>query len=280
MKNFNRLLTIELYKIKNHKLSRVLFFIYFLLLSAIAFMAAIQVKVGPIKINLAEQGIFNFPYIWHFNTWVADFLTFFLAILVVSTVTNEFTYRTLKQNLIDGLTKKEFILSKFYFMVVLALAATFFVFVLSLILGFIYSDYTSTGIIFRDFYFLLAFFLKLLGIFSFIMFLGFLLKRSALAIGFFFVWMIAESIAYALMRWQFFGKNLANKIIAFFPYAAMRQLLPEPITRLSAAKNIGNQLGENMTKFNGLPFVNFVIVGVWISIFLFLSYKIIQKRDL
>ncbi len=280
MKNFNRLLTIELYKIKNHKLSRVLFFIYFLLLSAIAFMAAIQVKVGPIKINLAEQGIFNFPYIWHFNTWIADFLTFFLAILVVSTVTNEFTYRTLKQNLIDGLTKKEFILSKFYFMVVLALAATSFVFVLSLILGFIYSDYTSTGIIFRDFYFLLAFFLKLLGIFSFIMFLGFLLKRSALAIGFFFVWMIAESIAYALMRWQFFGKNLANKIIAFFPYAAMRQLLPEPITRLSAAKNIGNQLGENMTKFNGIPFVNFVIVGVWISIFLFLSYKIIQKRDL
>ncbi len=280
MKNIKRLLSIEFYKIKPHKLSRILFLTYFILLSAIALIAAVQFKLGKIKINLAEQGIFNFPYIWHFNTWIADFLTFFLAIMVVSMVTNEYTYRTLKQNLIDGLTKKEFVLSKFYFLISLALLASFFVFVISFILGLSYSDFTSPGIIIKDLYFLGAFFLKLLGIFSFIMFLGFLLKRSALALGFFFVWMVVESILYGLLRWKFFDKIIADKIAAFFPYAAMRNLLPEPISRLSAAKNIGRQLGEEVTGFEGIPAINFIIVSIWIGVFVYASYKILRTRDL
>ncbi len=59
------------------------------------------------------MGIFNFPFIWHFNTYVAAWLKFFLAIVIVSMMANEYSYGTLKQNLIDGLSKQEFILSKF-----------------------------------------------------------------------------------------------------------------------------------------------------------------------
>ncbi|HFX17977.1 MAG TPA: ABC transporter permease [Flavobacteriales bacterium] len=276
----SRLIGIEFYKIKHHKLSKVLFLAYFVLLSAIALIAAIKINIGKISIHLAEQGIFNFPYIWHFNTWVADFLTFFLAIIVVSMVTNEYNYRTVKQNLIDGLTKKEFVLSKFYFLVVLALTATLYVFVMSLILGLIYSDFTSPGIIFKDVYFLAVFFLKLLGIFTFIMFLGFLFRKSAIALGFFFIWLIVESILYALLRWQFFDKTTADQISQFFPYASFKNLLPEPITRLSAAKNIGKQIGEHIDKFEGVPLMNFIIVAVWIIIFVFLSYKLLKRRDL
>jgi len=158
MKQFLRLTGIEFYKIRHHKLSRFLFISYFILLSSIALIASIKFKLGNAEIHLAEQGIFNFPYIWHFNTWIADFLTFFLAIIIVSMVTNEYSYRTVKQNLIDGLSKKEFVLSKFYFMVLLAFLATIFVFVISLVLGLIYSDFTSTGIIFKETYFLTAFF--------------------------------------------------------------------------------------------------------------------------
>ncbi len=280
MKHFVRLLNIEFYKIKHHKLSRILFIAYFVLLSGIALIAAIKFDIGHVEIHLAEQGIFNFPYIWHFNTWVADFLTFFLAIIVVSMVTNEYSYRTVKQNLIDGMSKKEFVLSKFYFLVALSLLATVFVFVMSLILGLSYSDYTSSGIIFKDIYFLVAFFLKLLGVFSFIMFLGFLFKRSAIALGFFFIWMIVEGIFYGLLRWKLFDKELAENISQFFPYTAIKNLLPEPITRLNAAKNLGKQIGEHIDKFEGVLLLNFIIVGVWITTFVYFSYKILKKRDL
>ncbi len=275
-----RLLEIEFYKIKHHKLSKILFIAYFILLTSIALIAAVKFEIGNVEIHLAEQGIFNFPYIWHFNTYIADFFTFFLAIIVVSMVTNEFSYRTVKQNLIDGMSKKEFVLSKFYFLITLSLLATFFVFIISLILGLSYSDYTSAGIIFSQSYFLLAFFLKILGVFSFIMFLGFLFKRSAFALGFFFIWMALEGIFYGLLRWQFFNEKTADFISRFFPYASFKNLLPQPITRLSAAKNIGKQIGEDFGKFEGVPLINFLIVIFWILIFVYFSYRILKKRDL
>ena len=100
-----RLLNIELYKLSKNRASVVLIITYFLLLSSIALIAAIKFDIGPIKFHLAEQGIFNFPYIWHFNTFVASIFKFFLLLVIVSMMANEYTNRTLKQILIDGLSK-------------------------------------------------------------------------------------------------------------------------------------------------------------------------------
>jgi len=108
-----RLLNIEFIKLWNNRASKILILAYFILLSCIALIAAIKFDFGFFKFHLAEQGIFNFPYIWHFNTYVAAALKFFLAIVIVSMMANEYSNKTIKQNLIDGLSKKEFILSKF-----------------------------------------------------------------------------------------------------------------------------------------------------------------------
>ncbi len=278
--NAIRLLKIEFFKLRHHRLSKILLAMYFVLLSSIALIASIKFTLGNQEIYLADQGIFNFPYIWHFNTYVADFFTFFLAIIIVSMITNEYSYRTLKQNLIDGLSKKEFILSKFYFIVVLSLVATLLVFVISLILGFMYSDFTSSGLVFSEIYFLFGFFLKILGVFSLILFAGILLKRSAFALGFLFIWIIIEKIIYALLRWQFFNKEIADKISGFFPYNSIQNILPEPWSRLSAVKQIGKQIGEKIDVFEGVGIFQFMIVVFWIIVLNYWSYKILKKRDL
>ena len=145
-----RLLNIEFIKLKYNRASRILILTYFILLTCIALIASIKFDIGPIKFHLAELGIFNFPYIWHFNTFVAALLKFFLLLVIVSMVANEYSNKTIKQNLIDGLSKKEFILSKFYMVIVLSLISTIFVFAISLILGFVYSSYTELSIVFSD----------------------------------------------------------------------------------------------------------------------------------
>ena len=190
-----RLLSIELQKIWLNKASRVLTLTYFILLSFIALIASIKFDLGVFKFHLAEMGIFNFPFIWHFNTYIAAILKFFLAIVIVSMMANEYSYGTLKQNLIDGMSKKELVLSKFLTVVAFALASTVFVFVMSLILGLCFSSYTEVSIIFSDLEYVLAFFVKLTGFFSLCLFLGILVKRSAFAIGFLLVLSIAEGIA-------------------------------------------------------------------------------------
>ena len=150
LKKMKRLLSIELQKIWKNKASRVLTIAYFVLLSFIALIASIKFDLGVFHFDVAEMGIFNFPFIWHFNTYVAAILKFFLAIVIVSMMANEYSYGTLKQNLIDGMSKKEFILSKFLTVVLFAFVSTVFVFVMSLILGYSFSSYTEIGIVFSD----------------------------------------------------------------------------------------------------------------------------------
>ena len=92
-----RLLHIEFIKLWNNRASKVLILAYFILLTCIALIASIKFNIGPIKFHLAEQGIFNFPYIWHFNTYVAASLKFFLAVVIGSIMANGFNNKTIKQ---------------------------------------------------------------------------------------------------------------------------------------------------------------------------------------
>ena len=276
-----RLLSIELQKIWKNKASRILTITYFVLLSFIALIASIKFDLGIFKLNLAEMGIFNFPFIWHFNTYVAAILKFFLAIVIVSMMANEYSYGTLKQNLIDGLSKKEFILSKFLTVVLFALCSTFFVFVMSLILGYSFSSYTEIGIVFSDLEYILAFFVKLVGFFSFCLFLGIFVKRSAFAIGFLFVWNIVEEIAKGILTFKIFpDSNTAQIFTQFFPLEAMSNLIAVPFSRLSVVKNISTHIGINDIKDYSVHATSILIVLAWTVIFMVMSYKILKKRDL
>jgi ABC-type transport system involved in multi-copper enzyme maturation permease subunit len=276
-----RLLAIELQKIWKNRASRVLTISYFVILSFIALIASINIKIGSFQLHFAEMGIFNFPFIWHFNTYIAAILKFFLAIVIVSMMANEYSYGTLKQNLIDGMSKKEFVLSKFLTVVLFAFVSTFFVFIMSLILGYSFSSYTELSIVFSDMDYLLAYFVKLVGFFSFCLFLGVLVKRSAFAIGFLFVWNIIEGIANGILTFKVFPEsNTAKQITQFFPLESMSNLIVEPITRLSVIKNIQTAVGDTNVKDYSVHFSSIFIVLVWTTLFIFLSYKIIKKRDL
>jgi ABC-2 type transport system permease protein len=275
-----RLLQIELIKLWNNRASKALIYGYFILLTSIALIAAIKFDIGPIKFHLAEQGIFNFPYIWHFNTFVAALLKIFLAIIIVSMMSNEYTYKTIKQNLIDGLSKKEFIASKFLTVVLFSLVSTVFVFVTSLILGSIYSDYTEIGIVFSDLGFLVAYFIKLLGFFSFCLFIGILVKRSAFALGFLILWQMFEGFTRGMIRWKLFDGDTTDAIMGFFPLNAMFNVLKEPFSRLSAVQSVANQIGEEIALDYGTTLLDMVIVIAWTAIFIWGSYAILKKRDL
>lgn len=227
------------------------------------------------------MGIFNFPFIWHFNTYIASLLKFFLAIVIVSMMANEYSYGTLKQNLIDGMSKKEFIQSKFLTVVLFALASTLFIFVMSLILGFSFSSYTEIGIAFSDLEYLLAYFVKLVGFFSFCLFLGILIKRSAFALGFLLVWSFLEGIANGILTFKIFPEtNKAEYFTQFFPLESMSNLITEPFSRFSIVKTIGSQIGVNNFKDYGVHWYDIVIVLSWTVIFMLMSFKLLEKRDL
>lgn len=276
-----RLLEIEYHKLRYSRSAKILTITYFILITFIALIASVEFNFGNVNFRVADQGIFNFPYIWHFNTYIASLLKLFLAIVIVSMMSNEYTNRTLKQNLIDGLSKKEFIASKFLTVIVFSLISTVFLFIVSLILGLSFSDFTEASIIFSDMEYMIAYFMNLTGFFALCMFLGILIKRSAFALGFLFIWWIIESIAYGFLKWQVFkGTEIADQIARFFPLESMGNLIKEPFTRLTAVQAAATQIGSKIDKDYGIHWDQLLIVLLWTGIFVFLSYKLLQKRDL
>jgi len=278
-----RLLSIEFHKLKYNRASKTLSIIYFGLLLSIAMVTTIKFEFGNFKLHLADQGIFNFPYIWHFNTYMAAILKFFLLLVIVSMVSDEYSYKTLKQNLIDGLSKKEFILSKFYTVIVFSLISTVFIFVISLILGLMYSDYNELSIIVIDLEYLVAFFTKLVGFFSMGLFFGILVKRAAFAVGTMVVWFIGEGIFKGYLLWGFGDlKNTSDTvefILQLLPGEAISNLIKQPFSRLGAVKTLANTMGKTFDKPE-VELSGILIVFVWTFIFIYLSYTLLKKRDL
>lgn len=276
-----RLLQIELHKLRYSRSAKVLILTYFILITFIALIASIEFDLGPIHFRLADQGIFNFPFIWHFNSYIAAILKLFLAIVIVSMTSNEYSNRTLKQNLIDGLSKKEFVLSKFITVLLFAAISTIFLIAVSLILGYSFSDFIELSIVFSDMEFLVGYFIKLLGFFSFCMFIGILIKRSAFALGFLFIWWILESIIYGILNFRVFrDSDVPENIMQFFPLQSMSNLVVEPFSRLNFIKTAATQIGTEFDKDYGLHWYQLLIVIIWTVLFVYLSLALLKKRDL
>ncbi|MGY8923599.1 MAG: ABC transporter permease [Flavobacteriales bacterium] len=278
-----RLLKIELFKLWHNRISKILIFGYFLLIFSIAILSTIKIEFGPINFYLAEQGIFNFPYIWHFNTFMIALFKVFFAIIIVAMIGNEYSNKTLKQNLIDGLSKAEFLRSKIYAILAFVFTSTLLVFIISLILGGIYSDYDELPIIFTDLEYLVAYAVKLFGFFTFCLFLSILIKKSAFSLGFLALWQVIEGIIFGLMKWKLsdlIPQVSVENLFQFFPLNALGNLIKEPFSRLSAVQNIADKIGEGFTKDYSVSFLNIVIVLIWSGLFIYGSYLLLKKRDL
>lgn len=272
-----RLLNLELQKLLLNRTSKILIFISFILPFFVILLSSLKINVfGFFTLELGELGIFNFPIIWHLTTFFASQFKFFFAIVVVSMIGNEYSNKTLKQNLIDGLSKKEFILSKFYTIVFFSLVSTVLIFLISICIGLYYSSYNEFSIIIRETNFLVAYFVKLMGFFSLCLFFGMLVKRSAFALAFLFILFILEWLLFGLMAWKL-NTDTAEKIQNFFPLKSMYKLIDQPFQRVVMTKFPDK---ANLTYDYAVHGYEIAIVLGWTALFIFLSYRLLKNRDL
>ncbi len=269
-----RLIDIELFKLKHSRSAKIMTILYFSLFLSAALLSTVKFNFG-VEFRLADQGIYNFPYTWHFMSFLVAFLKIILAIVIVSMMSSEYTNRTLKQNLIDGLSKKEFVLSKFYVSVLYAVCSTLMLFTVTLILGLIFSDYDEIQIIFSDLEYIGGYFVKLLGFFSLCLFLGLLVKRSAFALGFLFLLWIIELILMGNLR----GTSYSF-ISDYTPLNAMWGLIPEPFTRLDAISTAAKTLEADIASDYSVSIVNVIVVLIWTFLFIYGAFALLKKRDL
>ena len=88
--------------------------------------------------------------------------------------------------------------------------------------------------------YLIAFFIKLVGFFSFGLFLGVLIKRSAFAVATMIVLFFVEFISYAIVSGYNRGTDVADNIYQFLPFKSLWNLIDEPGSRLSAVQAVAH----------------------------------------
>ncbi len=117
------------------------------------------------QLNINRIPIYHFPDVWMNLIWCSGLLKIVLAIMVVISVTNEFQYRTLRQNIIDGLSRAEFLYSKILTNVLLSLMSVVMIFIIGLATGLIYTPSPTVSAMLTDLEFFPAYFLEIFSSF-------------------------------------------------------------------------------------------------------------------
>jgi ABC-type transport system involved in multi-copper enzyme maturation permease subunit len=177
------------------------------------------------KLNIERIPLYHFPDVWQNLAWGSGLLKMMLGIMVIISITNEYQYRTIRQNIIDGMSREQFILSKLLTNLVLSLASMVLVFVVALFTGFIYSPEISFPYMFAGVEFCAFYFLEVFAFLSFALMLGILIQRSGLSIVILFSSYLIELII---------KKNIDDYVpglIPFFPLESIMNLVPLPFAR-------------------------------------------------
>ena len=273
-----RLLKIDLHKIWFNKPSRNLTIFSLLLPFGLILFASAEINLNEaFNLKSNKLGLFNFPIIWQVTTYLSALLKFLFAFVIVGVIGNEYQTNTLKQNLIDGFSKKEFIQSKFYTILLYSSISTIIVTIITLGIG-LYSTTSqpNTISVFKETSYILAYFIKLIGFFSMCLFLALQIKRAVFAMVSIFIIYIVEWILYGFMSYNL-EAHLATKIKNLFPLESMSNLIHQPFQRI-AMSSFSNMKDLTYTKTPTL--FELLVPLAWTFIFMYLSYKTLKKRDL
>jgi len=266
-----RLLKIDLLKLVNYRTFWVMSGLYALLIlsiptSVMEFLRWLNNKGAEVfdgAVDLMKIPVLHFPDIWHNITYVFIYLKVFLAILIIITVSNEFSYKTIRQNVIDGLSRFDFVKSKLLMILVLCIGSTSLVFLTGILTGMIYSPDYSIGDVFYGIEFLFAYFLDILAYSIFAFLLTVLVKRSGLTIA---LLVLSMPIEYTITA------NLPSAlsgIIQYFPLHAINNLITIPFPKYAFM-----EIQDSVS----MTFVG--VVMVYIVLFVYAIYARLQKSDI
>ena len=173
---------------------------------------------------------FQFPEVWHTVSYVASFLLFFPGLIIIILMTNEFSYKTHRQNIIDGLSRTQFIYVKMMLCVLIALASAIVVFLVALFFG-LREDNASFSI--QNIHYVGLFFIQTLSYTSLALVIATLFRRSGIAIGVYFLY--AEIFDQLL---SIAANHYLNDTGRYFPLESNDNLIPLPLFRSMIDKTI------------------------------------------
>lgn len=263
------LLKIDLKKMANYRTFWVVCGLYFLTL---AFVTASGMEVlkwiaskfedfGQ-EININRIPLYHFPDVWQNLLYISGFFKIVVGIMAVISITNEYTYRTVRQNIIDGMSRWEFLFSKILTNVLLSLMSVVMMLIIALVTGLIYSPEIIISDVLTDLEFFPAYFLEVFSFLSYGLMLGVLIQRSGLTIIVLMLSQMIEGIIKVNLPDDWDG------IWQFFPMQSITNLIEMPFARY-AFQEIQDYV----------PVQTILLAVIWAGLFNYFAYLKLKKSD-
>lgn len=221
-------------------------------------------ELGGLKIN--DLPFFDFVDIWQNLTYIIKWPAILLAFIPVISMANEFRYGTIKQNVIDGLSRSELIISKLLFSGILSIVFGILVFIIGIYMGLMYSPVTELTFIVKNLEFIPAFILVLFGYQVFCLLITLLIKKSGITILLLLFYFFAlEAIGYGIVKWNY---EMAEAT-SFFPMRGMANIIQNPFPKYGL-----------MQVYTEVRFRDLLATLGHISLYTFLSFWVFNKKDI
>jgi len=265
------LLQLEWKKLYKLTAFRIFMAFYLVLLPAIL-LTGKQIKELPPPI-LTNEVFFIFPTVWEYLGYLGNWLCFFFfGFLAIIMVTTEYSNKTMRQNIITGLSRRQYFLSKAYFIIVISLLATLYYALCALVIGYFNTETIYWHKVWQNADYIPRYFLMCLGYMTFGLFLGFLLKRTGIAI---FLYLAYIMFVELILRWGVHFQIFKHRSMHFYPMNAVEDLMPAPFTEV-AEEFVSNQGFSFFLK----PEEAVITTIVYTCLFLWLSYRLIRRSNL
>jgi ABC-2 type transport system permease protein len=274
-----KLVKIELKKILTYKVFWILMGLYFLFLVLGILLAGFTINSWLDEVNkhmpipIPHVHLYFFPDIWQNITFFASirYVLIFPAIVVIILITNEFTNKTIRQNIVNGMSRNEFLFSKLQLIFLISLIVTFILIIGALILGMMNSDAQGMAMIFKKISYAGGFFIQLFSFLIFAFFLGFLLRNTGLSIAIFTLYaLIIEPVIYFILK---IPKLQPNNISQFLPVNSVIRVVEYPYFPM-LKKMMGLNIQEQLSLLDcAVPLIySAVMIGI--------VYLVLAKKDL
>lgn len=211
---------------------------------------------------------YAFPKVWQATSDVSSFLLVIAGLIMIISVSNEYSFKTHRQNIIDGLSRTQFIMVKLVDGVIISIVSTIWV----ILIGFFFGLFEGhTSISFDNFYFVFYFFLQALSYCWLAVLLGLLFKRSGIAIGVFFLYtVILENALAAILDHAVPSSSFLQGSGNYLPIQSSDELMPFP-----AFDMIKKQL---VTPVNTT--IQLILVFIYLGVYFVISKRRFETADL
>jgi len=267
-----KLVHVENIKTFSSNTFRVILSLHFL------FYILVVLAISRIELSMGEfyiAGLYQFPNVWEFFSWVASWFNILLGVLVIVLICNEFRFYTFRQQIMNGLNEGHLLLGKIYMIIIIALYALLLVIVSSMVSGNITGNDTMGLSQFSGIEVVLVYFLQTLAYMSMAMLFAILFKNNGLAIVIFILYLFPGEV---ILR------NLVfRNIQEYFPAKLISGLTPLPSMfreQANSLKGMGMDFNTFQAAENAAVTSQEIgIAIVYIVVFLSISYWVLKRKS-